>query len=316
LLVIDRRGDGLIHSHFGSLGSFLSRGDLLVVNRSRVIPARLVGARPGGGNAEVLLVRRHSSGEWDALLRPARRLKPGGRVEIAEGVSVTVLSGPLADGRRRVRLECAPLSEAEALRRYGSLPLPPYITRQATAEDEERYQTVFAREDGSVAAPTAGLHFTPELLTALAAEGIDVTEVLLHVGPGTFQPIRDPEVLGHKLAPEWCFVPPEAADCIARTRAAGGRVIAVGTTVTRTLESAASEGGLVTPGAREANIFVTPGYRFRVVDGLITNFHLPRSSLLVLVSAFAGRERILRAYREAIRCGYRFYSYGDACLIQ
>lgn len=316
MLVIDRRGDPLIHSHFRSLGTFLRRGDLLVVNRSRVIPARLVGHRTGGGNAEVLLVRRHSSGEWEALLRPARRLKPGGRVDIAEGVSVIVLSGPLPDGRRRVRLECAALSEADALRRHGSLPLPPYIARQATAEDEERYQTVFAREDGSVAAPTAGLHFTPELLSTLAAQGIDVTEVLLHVGPGTFQPIRDPAVLGHKLAPEWCFVPPETADRIARTRAAGGRVIAVGTTVTRTLESGASEDGLLAPGAREAELFVTPGYRFRVVDGLITNFHLPRSSLLVLVSAFAGRERILRAYREAIRCGYRFYSYGDACLIQ
>ncbi len=316
LLVLDRADGSLRHRTFRDLPEVLAPGDLVVVNRSRVFPARLLGTRRGGGRAEVLLLRPlPDPREWEALLRPARRLTPGDQVEIAPDFRVTILSGAFGpEGRRRVRLE----SEADpwsALERLGHVPLPPYIARADGDEDKERYQTVFARERGSVAAPTAGLHFTPELLRRLAERGVERAEIVLHVGPGTFRPVKAESVEEHRVDPERYELPSETATAIERTRARGGRVVAVGTTTVRTLESAVDTAGAVRAGSGETDRVIVPGSRFAAVDALVTNFHLPRSSLLLLVSAFAGRERILDAYEEAKRERYRFYSYGDAMLI-
>lgn len=286
------------------------------MNRSRVLPARLLGRKPGGGRVEVLLLRQagHES-EWEGFVRPGRRLRTGARVEVGEGLRVHVASEAREpDGRRLLRLE-SPGPVPEALERWGHTPLPPYVRRPDRPADRERYQTIFARERGSVAAPTAGLHFTPRLLSALAARGVDLAEVLLHVGPGTFRPVQVEDVEAHRVAAEPFRVPPETAAAVRSTRARGGRVVAVGTTAVRALESAAGEGGEVVPAAGETDLVIVPGYRFRVVDALLTNFHLPRSSLLLLVAAFASREAVLAAYSEAVERGYRFYSYGDAMLV-
>ena len=260
-----------------------------------------------------MLVRDRNDGTWDALLRPGRRLREGGRIRVADDLAVVVLdSGPGV--LRRVRVE-SPEPVGTALDRHGHVPLPPYIHREDRPEDRERYQTIYAREAGSVAAPTAGLHFTSTLRTRLAERGVGWTDLVLHVGPGTFRPVEVDQVEDHKVDAERFDVPLETADAIATTRRAGRRVVAVGTTTTRVLESVVAPGGRVRAGAGETDLVIVPGFGFRAVDALVTNFHLPRSSLLLLVSAFAGRERTLAAYAEAIREGYRFYSYGDAMLI-
>ncbi len=321
LLVLDRVTGAVRHRAFRDLPDLLHPGDLLVVNRSRVFPARLLGRRSRGGAAEVLLVRAHGDGLWDALVRPGRRLRPGDVIEVADDLTVRIEARKAPGGEtgplRTVRLLARGgdvTDVAAALERHGHVPLPPYIRRPDAPADRERYQTVYAREPGSVAAPTAGLHFTPPLLDALRGRGIEHAEVVLHVGPGTFRPVEVENVTEHRVDPEPFVIPPETAEAVARTRARGGRVVAVGTTVTRALETAADEGA-PRPGAGETALVIVPGYRFRAVDGLVTNFHLPRSSLVLLVAAFAGRERVLAAYAEAVRERYRFYSYGDAMLI-
>jgi S-adenosylmethionine:tRNA ribosyltransferase-isomerase len=319
LLVLDRTGAAPpAHHSFRDLPGLLAPGDLLVLNRSRVLPARLLGRRAGGGAAEVLLLypEPEDAARWRALVRPSRRLRAGDVVTVAEGFTATLADGPPAgDGSRRVVLAAAEGTVPDAIERHGHVPLPPYIQRQDEAEDRLRYQTVYAREPGSVAAPTAGLHFSEAVFAALAARGIAWTEVVLHVGPGTFLPVRTEKVEEHRLPAEPFLVPDTAAAAIAAARSRGGRVVAVGTTVVRTLESAATGARTVSAGAGATDLVVRPGHRFQVVDALVTNFHLPRSSLLLLVSAFAGRERVLAAYLEALARGYRFYSYGDAMLV-
>ena len=318
LLALDRASGAVSHHAFRDLPDLLRRGDLLVVNRSRVRNARLLGRLSGGGAAEILLVRQHDPDVWEALVRPGRRLRPGAVVTVAPGFGVRI--EPEAEGAsggptRRVRLLLDGTDAHAALERYGHVPLPPYIRRPDVASDRERYQTVYARETGSVAAPTAGLHFTPELLARLAERGIEKAELVLHVGPGTFRPVEVQDVRQHRVQPEGFKIPDSVAESFSRTRANGGRVIAVGTTVTRALESALDPDGRLRRGDGETELVVVPGFRFRAVDALVTNFHLPRSSLLLLVAAFAGRERVLRAYAEAARLRYRFYSYGDAMLV-
>jgi S-adenosylmethionine:tRNA ribosyltransferase-isomerase len=316
LLVLDRRRGESSHREFRDLPALLTPGDLLVVNRSRVIPARLLGRRSRGGDAEILLVRDRGEGRWEAMVRPGRHLRPGQRVTIDDDLSVVVETEALGeDGRRRVRLLSRRRDIEGALERCGHTPLPPYIRRADRPSDRERYQTVYARESGSVAAPTAGLHFTAPLLARLADRGVERAEVVLHVGPGTFQPVKVARVEDHRVAPEPYVVPPETAAAVERTRARGGRVVAVGTTTVRALESATGPEGTLAAGAGETGLVIVPGHRFRAVDALLTNFHLPRSSLLLLVAAFAGRESVLRAYADAVRQRYRFYSYGDAMLV-
>lgn len=320
LLVLERRTGRLEHRAFRDLPELLDPGDLLVVNTSRVFPARLLGRLRGGGAAELLLLRdvgaAFGEGAWEALVKPGRRLRPGDAVRIAPDFHVRIDTGALPpDGRRRVRLT-APGTLAEAIEAAGRTPLPPYIRRDTTQADRERYQTIFARQPGSVAAPTAGLHFTPSVVERLGRRGVEIAEVELHVGPGTFVPVKVQRVEDHTVAGEPYSVPVETAAAIARARRRGGRVIAVGTTVVRSLETAARQDGAVRAEHGETTLVVVPGFRFQVVDVLLTNFHLPRSSLLLLVCAFAGRETVLRAYRTAIAAGYRFYSYGDAMLVR
>jgi S-adenosylmethionine:tRNA ribosyltransferase-isomerase len=322
LLRLDRRTGEISHRPFSDLPDLLRPGDLLVTNRSRVFPARLLGRREGGGAAEVLLVRRLEPVAWAALVRPGRRLRAGSVVDVAPGFRVRIEGACPASGApgspspvRRVRLLSDALEPEAAIERHGHVPLPPYIHRPDVPADRERYQTVFAREKGSVAAPTAGLHFTPALLERLSSRGIERAEIVLHVGPGTFRPVEAEDVREHHVDPERFTIPDEAAAAVDRARAEGRRVVAVGTTTTRALESAADGAGRVRPGDGETDLVIVPGHPFRVVDALVTNFHLPRSSLLLLVSAFAGRERVLAAYAEAVRRSYRFYSYGDAMLL-
>ena len=317
LLVLDRATGAVGHHRFAELPDLLRPGDLLVTNRSRVFPARLLGRRPGGGPAEILLVRERADGLWEAMLRPGRRLRAGMVVEVAADFRVRVEAAPdrAESVLRTVRLLSDALEPRAAVERYGHPPLPPYIRRDDRPADRERYQTVYARESGSVAAPTAGLHFTPDLLERLAARGIERAEVVLHVGLGTFRPVEVQDVREHRVDPELYVVPEDAAAAVARARAEGRRVLAVGTTATRVLETATGEGGGLRAGSGETALVIVPGYRFRAVSGLVTNFHLPGSSLLLLACAFAGRERLLAAYRAAVLERYRFYSYGDAMLI-
>lgn len=320
LLVLDRDTGAVRHRAFAELPALLAPGDLLVLNRSRVIPARLLGRRPGGGAAEILLVRRHGPDEWDAMVRPGRRLPAGSVVEVAPAFHIHVLRTPPSDDSsllplRRVRLETGDTDPAAAIDRHGHVPLPPYVTRPDRALDRDRYQTVYASEPGSVAAPTAGLHFTQDLLARLRAGGLEVAEITLHVGPGTFRPVQVSDVRDHRVDAEPYCVSSPAASALARARAEGRRVVAVGTTSTRVLETALDPDGAVFPGDGETSLVITPGYSFHTVGALVTNFHMPRSSLLLLVCAFGGRERVLSAYEEAVREGYRFYSYGDAMLV-
>jgi S-adenosylmethionine:tRNA ribosyltransferase-isomerase len=314
LLALDREGPER-HARVGDLPRLLRPGDLLVLNDTRVIPARLFGQSAGGGRMEILLVERRDEREWDALVKPGRRAKPGAVIEL-EGLAAEVIDKREDGPSHRYRLRFTEPVEPH-LDRLGHIPLPPYIHRPDTPEDRERYQTVFAREPGAVAAPTAGLHFTEEILREIADAGVEIARVTLHVGLGTFKPVAAERIEEHRMESERYEIGEEAAAVIGRARSAGRRIVAVGTTVVRTLEGAAAAGdGEVRAGRDATNIFITPGFRFQVVDALLTNFHLPRSTLLMLVSAFAGRERVLAAYAEAIREGYRFYSYGDAMLVE
>ncbi|HKQ52461.1 MAG TPA: tRNA preQ1(34) S-adenosylmethionine ribosyltransferase-isomerase QueA [Pyrinomonadaceae bacterium] len=317
MLVVDRASGSRHDSRFAELPSYVRAGDAVVINNTRVFPARLVGRRePSGGRVELFLVRELEPLVWETLARPARRLNEGARVSFGDGRLWAEVVGLLTEGRRVVRFECAGKLE-EAIEELGRTPLPPYIKRgeDALDEDRERYQTVYARERGAIAAPTAGLHFTPRVIEELRARGADLVEVTLHVGYGTFEPVREEDLSKHAVAPERSEISGEAARAVNAARARGGRIFAIGTTTTRALESFAGEAGRVTAGARPAQLTITPGYRFRAVDALLTNFHLPRSSLLVLVAAFAGRELTLAAYRHAVEARYRFYSYGDCMLI-
>lgn len=313
LLVLDRAAATLRHARIADLPDLLRRGDLLVLNDTRVIPARVRGRRPTGGRLELLLVRPvgAATDEWEVLVRGGPRI--GERVHFAEGAGEW--AADLGDGRWHLRLALdEPLTAW--LARVGEVPLPPYIRRLGGPRlaDVERYQTTFARQPGAVAAPTAGLHFTPGLFQALAAAGVGIATLTLHVGPGTFLPIRSGDLEQHVMLSERYDVPAATVAAIAATRAAGGRVLAVGTTTVRTLESATATGALQA-GSGEADLFIRPGHRFRSIDALLTNFHLPRTSLLALVAAFAGWERVREAYAEAVRRSYRFYSFGDAMLI-
>ena len=310
LLVLERTSGTLRHLHFRDLPSLIPAGDVLVLNTSRVIPARLHGKREGGQDAEFLLVRETPDGTWLALAHPGGKLKPGRRVTLGPD-SVVEIVEVLGGGLRRVRFVGA-LDARATLARYGEVPLPPYIRRAPDREDRERYQTVFATHDGSVAAPTAGLHFTTELLARLHEQRTFVTALDLHVGPGTFKPVETDALDQHTMHPEAYEIAPGAASGINHNR---GKIWAAGTTVVRALESAVNAGGEVAGGAGETSLFIRPPYQFKVVNHLITNFHLPRSTLLMLVCAFGGYEQVMAAYREAIREGYRFYSYGDAMLV-
>nr|MBO2486515.1 tRNA preQ1(34) S-adenosylmethionine ribosyltransferase-isomerase QueA [Bacillota bacterium] len=322
-LLVLHRGDGrLEHRIFRELPQYLRPGDVLVVNESRVRPARLVGEKEGtGGVVELLLLRPDADGAWECLARPGRRLRPGQWLVFGGGqLRAQVLPSPPDSpaGVRRVRLVHEG-SLDQVLEALGRVPLPPYIHRELA--DPERYQTVYAKEPGSAAAPTAGLHFTPRLLEQIEALGVAVVPVVLHVGLDTFRPVTEEEAEAHPMHREYFAVPPETAQAVNGARARGGRVVAVGTTTVRALESAALEteargrGPVIEAGSGWTDLYILPGYRFRAVDALITNFHLPRSTLLLLVSAFAGREAILQAYQVALAEGYRFYSFGDAMLI-
>jgi S-adenosylmethionine:tRNA ribosyltransferase-isomerase len=317
--VLDRRSGALEHAQFADVASHLRPGDLLVLNNTKVFPARLLGHRvPSGGAVEALLLEHHGGDEWSALVHPGQKLKAGARVLFERDgaqLHLEVLARRFF-GRRQVRLWTDEGDVHSAIDRIGHIPLPPYIKRDDTAADRERYQTIYARERGSIAAPTAGLHFTPALLQALTATGVEVAEITLHVGYGTFKPVRVDRVEDHEVDPERFTVSPAAAAALTRARREGRRIVAVGTTTVRTLESLdVDAAGVAQPGTGETRLFIHPGHEFRLVNGMITNFHLPRSSLLMLVAAFAGRERVLAAYREAVARGYRFYSYGDAMLI-
>ena len=306
-------GGGLLaDSWFAQVASLIPAGDLVVLNTTRVRHARLLGTRPSGAPAEVLLIHPAAAGGWIALGKPGSALQPGKRIALGADVAVETLE-VLGDGHRRVAFVGA--TAEEAIRRFGRLPLPPYITRDPTAADEQRYQTVYARAEGSVAAPTAGLHFTTELLDTLTAKGVLVSGLDLQVGPGTFKPVDAEDPAEHPMHPERYEISPRLAGLIELVREQGGRIWAVGTTVVRALESAAGPDGGVRAGAGETSLLITPGYEFRVVDRLLTNFHLPRSTLLMLVSAFAGHELAMAAYAHAVARRYRFYSYGDAMVI-
>jgi S-adenosylmethionine:tRNA ribosyltransferase-isomerase len=306
------QGGVLVDSWFSQLASLIPAGDLLVLNTTRVRHARLLGARPSGAPAEVLLIHPAADGSWIAMGKPGSALQPGKQVALDDGVAVETLE-VLSDGYRRVRFVGA--SAEEAIGRFGRLPLPPYITRDPTEADDERYQTVYARLEGSVAAPTAGLHFTTAMLDLLSAKGVIVSGLDLQVGPGTFKPVEVDDPRHHAMHPEHYDIPARLAGLVEIVREQGGRVWGVGTTVVRALESAAQPDGTVRAGEGDTRLMITPGYPFRVVDRLLTNFHLPRSTLLMLVSAFAGYDLTMAAYAHAVSRRYRFYSYGDAMVI-
>jgi S-adenosylmethionine:tRNA ribosyltransferase-isomerase len=313
LLVLERAGCAIHHRRFVDLPALVAPGDLLVLNTSRVIPARLRGRRESGGAAELLLVREEPDGTWLAMGHPGGKLKPGRRVRLGDDSAIEVLA-MLGGGLRRLRFTGA-LDARATLAKYGEVPLPPYIRRAPTPADRERYQTVYAAHDGSVAAPTAGLHFTPALLDALRAAGVGIAALDLHIGPGTFKPVEVEELDAHPTHAETYTIPEAAADRVNATRAAGRAVWAVGTTVVRTLETVADAAGRVRPGTGQTRLFIHPPYTFRVVDRLVTNFHLPRSTLLMLVCAFGGYDAVMACYRAAVEQRYRFYSYGDAMAI-
>jgi S-adenosylmethionine:tRNA ribosyltransferase-isomerase len=313
LMVLDRKSGTISHRAFGDIEELIAPGDALVVNTTRVMRARLLGTRESGAPGEVLLLRALDADRWEAMVHPGGKLRPGRRLHIAPEFDVEILE--ITERRTRiVRLHAVEGVEA-AIERHGHIPLPPYIERPDSAEDAERYQTVYSRERGSVAAPTAGLHFTPELLARLDARGVRRVEVLLHVGAGTFKPVEVEDPAQHVMHEEPYEVSEGAARTIAEVRAAGGSVWAVGTTSARVLESAAIDGRIVKAGGGDTRLFIRPGYEYRVVDKLLTNFHLPRSTLLMLVAALAGYDLTMKAYGSALAEGYRFYSYGDAMAI-
>ncbi len=318
LLTLDKDTGAWTHRHFHDLPSLLRPGDCLIMNDSRVLPARLLGSRIRadgtlGGACEILLLIDRGDNTWECLVRPGKKLRPGARVSFGEAGELTAeITGEAEGGNRLVRFTYQGIF-LEVLERLGRMPLPPYI--KAELQDRERYQTVYSKVSGSAAAPTAGLHFTRELLREIQAMGVSVGYVTLHVGLGTFRPVKEEEIEGHDMHSEYCVIPQETAELINRTKAAGGRVICVGTTSCRTIESWADESGRMEMKAGWTNIFIYPGYRFKVMDALITNFHLPESTLIMLVSALAGREHVLAAYEEAVRKRYRFFSFGDAMFI-
>ena len=320
LLVLERSSGAIRHARFSDVIDLVAAEDVVVLNVSRVIPARLHGRREAGsgrrgsgGKAEILLVRELSDGTWLAMGHPGGKLKPGRRVAFGDDSAVEIVE-MLGGGLRRVKFVGA-LDARATVAKYGEVPLPPYIRRAPTATDRARYQTVYAEHDGSVAAPTAGLHFTTELLDQLRAKGTAIATLDLHIGPGTFKPVEVEDLVRHRMEPEPYVIPEETAEVINRARGAGHRAWGVGTTAVRALETCADERGRVRAGAGETNLFIHPPYEFKVVDRLLTNFHLPRSTLLMLVCAFAGYDNVMGAYREAIRAGYRFYSYGDGMAV-
>ena len=311
--MLDKESGATRHLHFYDLPTLLRPGDCLVLNDSRVLPARLIGRRePGGGAAEVLLLIDRGNKTWECLVRPGKKLRRGARLSFGDGALTAQVTEELPGGNRLVRFDYEGIF-LEKLERLGKMPLPPYI--KAELQDPERYQTVYSKEVGSAAAPTAGLHFTPELLERVRAMGVEICFVTLHVGLGTFRPVKEEEITDHEMHSEYCMISAETAETINRTRRAGGRVICVGTTSCRTIESWAAEDGTLKESAGWTNIFIYPGYRFKVLDCLITNFHLPESTLIMLVSALAGREHVLAAYKEAVERKYRFFSFGDAMFI-
>lgn len=311
LLVYHRENGEIEHKIFRDVADYLRRGDVLVVNRTRVLPARLFARTQNGGRAEVLLLKRLKLDEWEVLVRPGKKCRTGARLTVNGELSLEV-TGVTPSGERHVRFFYEGTFE-DVLSRAGSMPLPPYIHEKL--DNPERYQTVYSRENGSAAAPTAGLHFTPALLNGLREKGVEIAEVLLHVGLGTFRPVKEENILDHKMHSEYYEVSEEAAETVNRARREGRRIIAVGTTSVRTLETVADENGFLRPCKGNTEIFIYPPYRFKCLDGLITNFHLPESTLLMLVSAFVSREEVLRVYETAVREKYRFFSFGDACLI-
>lgn len=313
LLVLDKHTGEMEHRHFYELPQFLHPGDCLVLNDSRVLPARLLGHRePGGGAVEVLLLIDRGNKTWECLVRPGRKARPGVQLTFGDGLLTATVEEVLEGGNRLIRFHYDGIF-LELLEQLGKMPLPPYI--KAELQDPERYQTVYSREVGSAAAPTAGLHFTKELLQQVEDMGVRLAYVTLHVGLGTFRPVKEEDILDHEMHSEYCMISAETAETINRTKAEGGRVICVGTTSCRTIESWAAEDGTLKESAGWTNIFIYPGYRFKVLDALITNFHLPESTLVMLVSALAGREHILNAYEEAVKQHYRFFSFGDAMFI-
>ncbi len=311
LLKIDRLTGELEHKHFYDIIDYLNEGDVLVLNRSRVMPARLYGKRDTGHDVEILLLKRLGFDRWECIVRPGKKCRPHDKIIFGDGKLCAEINEVTPEGNRYLTFS-APDGELvdDLIHEIGQMPLPPYITSRAS--DKERYQTVYSKEEGSAAAPTAGLHFTPELLEKLKAKGVKIATVLLHVGLGTFRPVKESEIEKHVMHSEWFSIDKEAADIINNRT---GRLIAVGTTSCRVLESVANEDGHIEPTSGETAIFIYPGYRFKAIEGLITNFHLPESTLIMLVSAFAGRENVLSAYETAVKERYRFFSFGDACLI-
>lgn len=312
LLTLDKETGKTGHHHFYDLPSMLRPGDCLVLNNSRVLPARLLGKRSGGGACEILLLIDRGDKVWECLVRPGKKLRTGARVTFGDGELSAEIVGEVEGGNRLVRFEYEGIF-LEVLERLGKMPLPPYIREEL--EDGERYQTVYSKVVGSAAAPTAGLHFTEELLDQLKVKGVKVCYVTLHVGLGTFRPVKADNLDEHEMHSEYCVISRETAETINQTKREGGRVICVGTTSCRTIESWANEDGTMEEKAGWTNIFIYPGYRFKVLDALVTNFHLPESTLIMLVSALAGRENVLAAYEEAVREKYRFFSFGDAMFI-
>ena len=319
LLLLDKASGERRHEVFRNIGQYLRRGDCLVINDTKVIPARLIGRKARaeetevpGAQIELLLLKRRGNDVWETLARPGKKAKPGTKIEFGGGLLTAEVIGIAEEGNRLVKF-CYDGIFEELLDKLGQMPLPPYITH--TLQDKNRYQTVYAKYEGSAAAPTAGLHFTDKLLGEIEAMGVTIARVTLHVGLGTFRPVKEDNILDHHMHSEFYRVSAGEAEKINRTKREGGRVICVGTTSCRTVESAADESGVVHAGEGDTDIFIYPGYRFRVLDGLITNFHLPESTLLMLVSALAGREQVLAAYREAVRERYRFFSFGDAMFI-
>lgn len=313
LLHLDKTTGEIEHRHFYDIKQYLRKGDCLVLNDSRVLPARLIGARPTGGSVEIVLLRDLGDGCWECLSRPGRKTKPGQEIIFGNGELSAMVQSVAEGGNRIVKFQYEGVF-LEVLERLGKMPLPPYIKEEL--KDAERYQTVYSRELGSAAAPTAGLHFTKELLQEIEEMGVNICFVTLHVGLGTFRPVKAENIEEHEMHSEFCMVPAETAKTINETRRRGGRVIAVGTTSCRTLESFAKEDGTIEETAAWTNIFIYPGYKFKCVDALITNFHLPESTLIMLVSALAGRENILHAYEVAVKEEYRFFSFGDAMFIE
>ncbi len=314
LLVLDRKTGEREHRVFREIVDFLHPGDCLVVNNTKVIPARLMGVKEGtGAGIEVLLLKRCEDNVWETLVKPGKKARPGARISFGDGLLTGEVLEVVEEGNRRIRFTYEGIFE-EILDRLGQMPLPPYITHQL--KDKNRYQTVYARHEGSAAAPTAGLHFTPELLEAIKEKGVKLAHVTLHVGLGTFRPVKVEDVAKHHMHSEFYMIEEEQARLINETKGAGGRVICVGTTSCRTLESAADEKGVLHAGSGWTDIFIYPGYGFKLMDALITNFHLPESTLLMLVSAFSGKEQVMAAYEEAVKERYRFFSFGDAMFIQ